>query len=254
MKKNIWILTLFPEYFEPLKKCGIVGQALRGERSEGIKFELHTINIRDYAHGNYKSVDDAPFGGGPGMVMRADILEDALLGLMKLGGYTKSIKESLNVIYTSPRGKVWDHNWARSFATNELSDPHRDCVFICGRYEGIDERFLNKYVDQMFSIGDFVLSGGEIAVLSILDSALRFVPGILGNKLSTNDDSFEENHLLEAPRYTRPQDFNGDVVPEILLSGHHQKMTAFEREQKEIITQKLRPDLWKKYLETKEKK
>lgn len=243
MKKTIWILTLFPEYFKPLLECGISGQAFRGQRSENIQFELKFVNIRDYSKGNYKSVDDSPYGGGPGMVMRADILRDALIeGVVQKGSYSST--EELHVIYTSPRGKVWNNKVAREFGQNILSHPTKDIVFICGRYEGVDERFLEKYVDDYYSIGDYVLTGGEIAVLSMLDSAVRFVPGILGNKLSSEYDSFEDG-LIEYPQYTRPQEFEGMEVPEILRSGHQKKIAEYHLEEKKKMTQSFRPDLLK---------
>jgi tRNA (guanine37-N1)-methyltransferase len=242
--RKIWILTLFPEYFKPLLECGISGAAFRGERSDTITFQMNFVNIRDYSTTKYRSVDDSPFGGGPGMVMRADILRDALVkGVIEVGGYQSL--ENLHVIYTSPRGKVWNNKVAREFGTTVLAHPTKDIVFICGRYEGIDERFLEKYVDEFYSLGDFVLTGGELAIMTMLDSAVRFVPGILGNKLSSEYDSFEDG-LLEYPQYTKPQDFEGMEVPEILLSGHHKKIEAWQKEQKLLMTEKLRPDLLKK--------
>jgi tRNA (guanine37-N1)-methyltransferase len=240
--KKIWILTLFPEYFKPLLDCGIAGQALRGDRAtQEFKLELHLINIRDFATSKYKSVDDSPYGGGPGMVMRADILRDALIkGVVEKQGY--SSLEQLHVIYTSPRGRVWNNKVAREFGTGILSSSEKDIVFICGRYEGIDERFLEKYVNEFFSIGDYVLTGGEIAVMAILDSAVRFVPGILGNKLSSETDSFEDG-LIEYPQYTKPQEFEGLVVPEVLVNGHHKKIQEWQHNEKIRLTQKYRPDL-----------
>ncbi len=241
--RKIWVLTLFPEFFKPLLECGIAGAALRGERSENLRFELHFVNIRDYSKTRYKSVDDTPYGGGPGMVMRADILSDALQkGVIEAGGYTE--RSSLRVIYTSPRGKVWNNKVARDFGTNVLADAHRDIVFICGRYEGIDERFLEKYVDEYYSLGDFVLTGGELAVMTMLDSAVRFVPGILGNKLSSEYDSFEDG-LIEYPQYTKPQDFEGMPVPEILMSGHHKNIEQWQKTEKLRLTKHYRPDLLK---------
>ncbi len=242
MIKRIWILTLFPEYFKPLLECGIAGQALRGERSsENFGFEVQCINIRDFATSKYKSVDDSPYGGGPGMVMRADILRDALIkGVVEAHGYESL--DQLTVIYTSPRGRVWNNQEAREFATKTLSHPEKDIVFICGRYEGIDERFLEKYVSEYISIGDFVLTGGEIAVLTILDSAVRFVPGILGNKLSSVTDSFEDG-LIEYPQYTRPAEFEGMSVPDVLMNGHHKKIEEWQKAEKIRLTQKHRPDL-----------
>jgi tRNA (guanine37-N1)-methyltransferase len=247
VKKHIWILTLFPEFFEPLLKCGIAGQAFRGERSdENFSFEVHFINIRDYSKTKYKSVDDTPYGGGPGMVLRADILRDALVeGVMKQGGYTDL--NQLHVIFPSPRGRVLTNKVARELAVGPLSDPAKDVVFICGRYEGVDERFLEKYVQEYISLGDFVLTGGEIAVMSILDASVRFVPGILGNKLSSEADSFEDG-LIEFPQYTKPREFEEMNVPDILLEGHHKKIGEWQLEEKIRMTKKYRPDLHEKYL------
>ncbi len=246
MKKRIWILTLFPEFFEPLLKCGIAGQALRGERSdENFVFSVTCVNIRDYSKTKYKSVDDTPYGGGPGMVIRADILKDALLeGVMNAGGY-KDLSE-LHVIFPSPRGKVLTNKVARELATGPMSAADKDVVFICGRYEGVDERFLEKYVQEYISLGDFVLTGGELAVMSILDATVRFVPGILGNKLSSEADSFEDG-LIEFPQYTKPREFDGMNVPDILLEGHHKKIGEWQLSEKIRMTQKYRPDLMDKY-------
>jgi tRNA (guanine37-N1)-methyltransferase len=242
MKKRIWILTLFPEFFKPLLECGIAGQALRGERGQGeFGLELITVNIRDYAQNKYKSVDDSPYGGGPGMVMRADILRDALLqGVVAAGAYASL--DDLQVIYTSPRGRVWNNLLAREFGTQNLSASSQDLVFICGRYEGVDERFLEKYVQAYYSLGDYVLTGGELAVMVMLDSAVRFVPGILGNKLSSTSDSFEDG-LIEYPQYTKPREFEGLEVPPVLLEGHHQKILQWQEEQKREMTRRFRPDL-----------
>jgi tRNA (guanine37-N1)-methyltransferase len=244
MIKRIWILTLFPEYFGPLLSCGIAGSALRGERSEGeLKFEVRCVNIRDYSTTKYKSVDDSPFGGGPGMVMRADILKQALMkGVVEAGGY--ETRELLHVIYTSPRGKVWNNKVARDFGTRLLGGGDKDLVFIAGRYEGIDERFLETYVNEFYSLGDFVLTGGELAIMTMLDSAIRFVDGILGNKLSSMEDSFEDG-LLEYPQYTKPREFEGKDVPEVLLEGHHKKIQEWQKNQKILMTEKYRPDLLK---------
>ena len=244
MIRRIWILTLFPEFFKPLLDCGIAGQALRGERSDGdFKLELRCVNIRDYSTGKYKSVDDSPYGGGPGMVMRADILRDALVkGVVEAGGYASV--DDLHVVYTSPRGIVWNNKVARDFGTQHLSSSSKDLVFICGRYEGVDERFLEKYVQAYYSIGDVVLTGGELAVMLILDSAVRFVPGILGNKLSSEADSFEDG-LIEYPQYTKPREFEGMSVPDVLVEGHHKKITQWQNQEKLRMTKKHRPDLVK---------
>jgi len=250
VKKHIWILTLFPEFFEPLLKCGIAGQALRGERTDGnFSFEVHLINIRDYSKTKYKSVDDTPYGGGPGMVMKADVLKDTLLeGVMKAGNYTEL--SQLHVIFPSPRGAVLTNELARKLATTTLSSPDKDIVFICGRYEGVDERFLEKYVQEYISLGDFVLTGGELAVMTILDASVRFVPGILGNKLSSEADSFEDG-LIEFPQYTKPREFEGLNVPDVLLEGHHKKIVEWQLEEKIRMTKKYRPDLHEKYQKKK---
>lgn len=241
MIKHIWILTLFPEMFKPFLECGIAGSAFRGERSEDFKFQMHFVNIRDYSVNKYKSVDDSPFGGGPGMVMRADILRDALIkGVVENGKY--SSLEQLEVIYTSPRGKVWNNKEARIFGQNILGTGDKDVVLIAGRYEGIDERFLAKYVNRFYSIGDYVLTGGELAIMTMLDSAVRFVPGILGNKLSSQYDSFEDG-LIEFPQYTKPRDFEGMEVPAVLLEGNHKKIEEWQQQEKLEMTKKWRPDL-----------
>jgi tRNA (guanine37-N1)-methyltransferase len=243
VKKRIWILTLFPEMFKSFLECGVAGSALRGERDGSVKFEIKFVNIRDYSLTKYKSVDDTPYGGGPGMIMRADILKDALFkGVLEAGEYS-SLSE-LEVIYTSPRGKVWNSQVAREFSEEYLSSSPKDIVFIAGRYEGIDERFLSLYVNRYYSVGDYVLTGGEIAIMAMLDSAVRFLPRVLGNKLSSEADSFEDG-LLEYPQYTKPREFEGLDVPTVLLEGHHKKIQQWQEEQKLAMTKKFRPDLIK---------
>jgi tRNA (guanine37-N1)-methyltransferase len=232
--KKIWVLTLFPEFFKPLMECGITGQALRGDRSEAIKFELECINVRDFSTTKYKSVDDTPYGGGPGMVMKAEILRDALLSVGDL--------DRLHVVYTSPRGKVWDNRHARNFGVETMMNSEKDIVFVCGRYEGIDERFLENYVHEYISLGDYVLTGGELAVMTIIDSAIRFVPGILGNKFSANEDSFEDG-LLEHPQYTKPAEFDGLKVPDVLMNGNHKLILEWQKAERIKMTKKHRPDL-----------
>ena len=243
-KKKIWILTLFPEYFEPLKNCGVLGSALRNERTSGEgEFELITLNIRHFSPKDYKGVDDSPFGGGVGMVMRPDVLQSALIdGVVKQGMYT-DLKKELHVVCPAPRGVVWSHLECKKFADQYLSFAvEKDLVFICGRYEGIDERFLEMYVDQFISMGDFILTGGELAVMTILDSAMRFVDGVLGNKLSAQDESFSDG-LLEYPLYTRPRVFEGREVPAPFVAGDHKLMNEYKRQKKLELTQEFRPDL-----------
>ncbi|MCO4752955.1 MAG: hypothetical protein KC478_00665, partial [Bacteriovoracaceae bacterium] len=166
--KRIWILTLFPDYFAPLREYGVLGSALRNERaaSNG-KFELNTVQIADFSPKGYKGVDDSPFGGGQGMIMRADVLQKALLeGVVEKGGYGSA--EDLHVVFPAPRGKTLNNDLAIDFASRVLDfSAPKDVVFICGRYEGIDERFLEKYVDEYISLGDFILTGGELAVMCV---------------------------------------------------------------------------------------
>lgn len=236
--KKIWIITLFPDYFNPLIQLGIVGAALRGERGEVPTIEL--IQLRDYSGKEYKGVDDTPSGGGPGMVIRADVLKRALIeGVVQKGGYGENFKEKLKVVFPGPRGIKWNNSEAKKF-----SQIDKDLVFICGRYEGVDERFIEKYVDIELSLGDFVLSGGEIPTMAFIDSFLRFKKGVLGNESGSGEESFE-NGLLEHPQYTRPADFEGISVPEILTSGHHKKIEEYRKSESIRITKKYRPDLIK---------
>lgn len=256
MIKKIWVLTLFPEYFEAFLKCGVAGKALSNERmiNEENRFELKVVNIRDYALNKYKSVDDTAYGGGAGMVMLPEVLKNAFLkGVVEVGGYD-NYKEQLHVIYTSPRGKTWDSDYAKNIANNyfQFKESEKDLVFLCGRYEGIDERFLQNYVDEHISLGDFILTGGELAVLVFLDSSLRYVPGVLGNKVSAEEESFE-NFLLEYPQYTKPREFEGLAVPETILSGHHENIKKYQLEERIRMTKTYRNDLYEKYKELQKK-
>lgn len=241
MKKRIWIITLFPEYFAPFLDLGIIGSTLKGQR--GPQFDVTTVSLREFSPKDYKGVDDSPFGGGPGMVIRADILANALMeGVVKPGNYGDNFKEKIHVIFPSPRGSIWGNNLCKDFAKRAFGENSKDLVFICGRYEGIDERFIEKYVDEEISLGDFVLTGGELATMVILDCSLRFVSGVLGNKESSVSESFQ-NQLLEHPQYTRPREFEGLEVPSILLSGNHRDIAKYQQVERVRITQKFRPDL-----------
>lgn len=224
MKINI--LTLYPEMFP-----GFLGYSLAGKALAEKKCELNVVNIRDFATDKYKSVDDTPFGGGAGMVMKPVVLDQALKAVHKQG----------SIYYLSPRGKVFNQETAHFFAKE------KEITFLCGRFEGIDERIIEKWQMKEISIGDFVLSGGEPALLTMLDAVIRLLPNVMGNDFSEIEESFE-NGLLEYPQYTKPQDFEGMKVPEILLSGHHQKINEWRLEQSKKITQERRPDLWTKYL------
>mgnify|MGYP001034948930 CR=1 FL=1 len=246
MARKIWILTMFPDFFKPLSEVGVVGQVFQGMRGE--KFDLETLYIPDFCEKGFKGVDSAPYGGGPGVVMRADVLKKALVeGVIEKGNYNlKNIKNELAVVFTAPRGVVWNNSVCKNFASKYLnSSSKKDLVFICGRYEGIDERFIEKYVDEVYCIGDYVLSGGEIAVMAIIDSAFRFSEGVLGNGESALEDSFESN-LLEHPQYTRPAIFEDATVPETLTSGNHKKINEWKNKKQVEMTLKWRPDLIEK--------
>jgi len=241
--RRIWIITLFPEYFLPFLDFGVASKGFTRKEEEG-KIQVTLVPLRDYSLNNYGSVDEYPIGGGPGMIIRPDVLKHALMeGIVRPGNYGDNFKERLHIVFPGPRGKVWTSHVAKDFAKRVLvEDSQKDVVFICGRYEGIDERFIQLYVDEEISVGDFVLTGGELAVLSILDSASRFVPGVLGNSGSVESESFEDG-LLEYPQYTKPKEFEGLVVPEILYSGHHKNIEKYKSQERERITEKNRPDL-----------
>lgn len=222
------LLTLFPEMFP-----GSLGQSLSGKALERGGWSYDAVNIRDFAHGVHKNVDDPPFGGGAGMVMRADVIEQALLSLPKPG----------RKIYLSPRGKVLDQALVR-----ELCDEDT-LTLLCGRYEGVDQRVLDAHAFEEISIGDYILSGGEPAALILMDSCIRLLDGVMGNSNTSDEESFTDG-LLEYPHYTRPalwEDANGQSheVPEILTSGNHQKIKEWRLKQSQKLTAARRPDLLK---------
>ena len=220
------VFTLYPEVFPgPLSK-GLYGKALSKKL-----WNLNIVNIRDAAEDKHKTVDDTPYGGGSGMLLKPDVLAKSLDQNEIKGG---------RIIYLSPRGKKFDQNYAR-----ELSD-EKSISLICGHFEGVDERVLATRNIEEISIGDYVLSGGETAAFVVIDSVLRLLPGILGNENSKVDESFE-NGLLEYPQYTKPQIWEEKAVPEVLLSGDHSKIKDWRLSQSEAITRDRRPDLWEKY-------
>lgn len=227
--KKIWILSSLAEYFDAFQNYGVVSRAFKKDYS----FEV--INIRNFGIGNYNQIDDTPYGGGAGMVLRADVLEKALLD------GTGKKKSELLVFSPGPRGEKMRHESFVHFS-QIFQETDKDLVFVCGRYEGIDQRFIDQYIDYEFSIGDYVLSGGELAVQVFLDGVLRLIPGVLGNEESLSVESFT-NEKLEHSLYTKPQEFNGVRVPKVLLSGHHQKIEEYREAQSLEITKKLRPDL-----------
>jgi tRNA (guanine37-N1)-methyltransferase len=248
--KSITVITLFEGYFEGLYKTGVVGQALRGER--GSLPTLNFINPTDFSEKGFKGVDASPYGGGAGQVMKGDVLENALLKGLKVEG-EEELKNSYEVIYLGPRGVIFNQSLAQELADSLLiKENSKSLVFVCGRYEGIDERFLKKYIDRTICLGDFVLSGGEVALIAILDAIFRLSPGVLSNADSPIFESFSDG-LLEHPQYTKPQKCCGEAVPEVLLSGNHQKIALWRHEQKVRETEIHRPDLHKVYLK-KEKK
>ena len=220
------VFTLYPEVFPgPLSK-GLYGKALSKKL-----WNLNIINIRDAAEDKHKTVDDTPYGGGSGMLLKADVLAKSL-DQNKIAGE--------KVIYLSPKGKKFDQNYAQKLS-NEKS-----VSFICGHFEGVDERVLSTRNIEEISIGDYILSGGETAAFVVIDSILRLLPGVLGNENSSMDESFE-NGLLEYPQYTKPQIWEEKSVPEVLLSGNHNKIKDWRLSQSEAITRDRRPDLWQKY-------
>ncbi|MBD1149439.1 tRNA (guanosine(37)-N1)-methyltransferase TrmD [Pelagibacterales bacterium SAG-MED27] len=220
------VFTLYPEFFPgPLSK-GLYGKAL----SKNL-WNLNIVNIRDAAEDKHKTVDDTPYGGGSGMLLKADVLAKSL---------DQNKIEGEKVIYLSPKGKKFDQNYAR-----ELSN-EKSVSFICGHFEGVDERVLSTRNIEEISIGDYILSGGETAAFVVIDSILRLLPGVLGNENSMVDESFE-NGLLEYPQYTKPQIWEEKAVPEVLLSGDHSKIKDWRLSQSEAITRVRRPDLWQKY-------
>jgi len=226
---KVKILTIFPEIFPGFLGYSLTGKALK----EGI-WSLEAINIRDYAFDKHGSVDDTPCGGGAGMVMRPDVL----------GAAIKANYHHGRLIYMSPRGRQLTQSYA-----HELSR-EKELTIICGRFEGIDQRVLDAYNVEEVSIGDYILTGGEQGAQIMLDAVVRLLPGVLGNSESLGDESFE-NSLLEHPQYTRPICWEGREVPEVLLSGHHAKIAEWRKAQSLEITEKRRPDLMKKYLDSK---
>ena len=220
------VFTLYPEVFPgPLSK-GLYGKALSNKL-----WNLNVINIRDVATDKHKTVDDTPYGGGTGMLLKADVLANAL---------DQNNKKGERVFYLSPKGKKFDQKLALDLSKE------KSISLICGHFEGVDERVLTTRNIEEISVGDYILSGGETAALVVLDSILRLLPGVLGNDKSSHDETFE-NGLLEYPQYTKPQIWEEKSVPEVLLSGDHSKIKDWRLSQSEAITRDRRPDLWEKY-------
>ena len=224
------VITLFPEMFAPLTTVGINRRAF-----ESGVLDLHLTNPRDFAPGNYRRVDDRPFGGGPGMVMMAEPLAQAVQHIRA------QRQDQAPVVLFSPIGTALNHARVQAWAQSE------GAILICGRYEGLDQRFIDRYVDIQISLGDFVLSGGELPAMVLLDAVARLLPGVLGDQDSHVQDSFNPavQGLLDCPHYTRPEEWEGQRVPDVLLSGHHEKIEAWRMQQRRELTEKLRPDLLK---------
>ena len=219
---RIDILTLFPEMFDSLKA------SLIGKATENNLLEINVINIRDFSKDKHKKCDDYPFGGGSGMLMTPQPIYDAITSIE---GYKDAHK-----IYMSPKGDVYNQQMVKSLTYFD------HLIILCGHYEGVDQRIIDTLIDQEVSIGDYVLTGGELPAMVVVDSVARYLPGVLGNSDSVIDESFS-NGRLEYPQYTRPADFMGMKVPDVLLSGHHENVDKWRKEQSEKITKQKRPDL-----------
>ena len=229
------VITPIPFLVETFIQYSIIRKAI----SKKI-IEIRIADLREYGIGNYRQIDDTPFGGGSGMIMMPEPLSYAIDDMISwMGG------ERVEVLYPSPQGQVWNQERAMKFR-NE-----KNIIMICGHYKGIDERVIKKYVTNEFSIGDFIMTNGEIPSMTILDSIIRLIPGTLNNIDSALTDSFS-NQLLDHPHYTQPRVFQDMAVPEVLLNGNHEKINSWRKNQREIQTKVKRPDLWNKYLIRKE--
>ena len=227
------VFTLYPEIFPGPLNFGLYKKAL-----EKKLWSLKVINIRDYAKDKHKTVDDTPFGGGSGMLLRPDVIANAL--------DQNITNKNESIIYLSPKGKKFNQLYAKKLLKKKVN-------IICGHFEGIDQRLLETRNIEEISIGDFILSGGEIGALTLIDTVVRLIPGVLGNQNSLSEETFERN-LLEYPQYTKPQKWEKRDVPEVLLSGDHSKIKDWRLDQSEDITRRLRPDLWEKYKKKKNEK
>ena len=225
---KISVVSLFPEMVREIGKYGVVGRAYQRKL-----FTLQTENPRDYVKGDYKNVDDKPYGGGPGMVMKYRPIKAALEAAKT------SLPKGCSVVYLSPKGKPFDQAMAKKFSNMS------SLILLAGRYEGIDERLLESQIDEEISVGDFVLSGGEIAAMAVIDAVIRLLPGVLGDSESAEEDSFM-NGLLDYPHYTRPEDIEGRKVPDVLLSGDHAEILRWRRKQALGCSFLKRPDLLEK--------
>ncbi|MAD45803.1 MAG: tRNA (guanosine(37)-N1)-methyltransferase TrmD [Oceanospirillaceae bacterium] len=219
------VISLFPEMFRALTEFGVSGRAVKQE-----KIQVECWNPRDFTHDNYQTVDDRPYGGGPGMLMKIQPLQDAIRAAKTAAG------DGAKVIYLSPQGRKLDQNGVLELAQRDK------LILVAGRYEGIDERLIQNEIDEEWSLGDFVLSGGELPAMTLMDAVIRLGPGVLGHDQSAQQDSFMDG-LLDCPHYTRPEVYEGQAVPEVLLSGNHEKIRQWRLKQSLGRTWQRRPDL-----------
>ena len=236
VQRGAWrarVITLFPEAFP-----GTLGLSLTGRALDMALWALDTIDLRAFGEGRHRTVDDTPAGGGPGMVLKADVVDRALSAAAE---GTPPDRVRWPVIYLSPRGRPFTQATARRLAAAD------GVTLLCGRFEGVDERVIEAHRIEEVSLGDFVLTGGEIAAMALIDATVRLIPRVLGNQASTEEESFSRG-LLEFPQYTKPAVWQGRAVPDILLSGNHARIDAWRREAAERLTQERRPDLWRAYL------
>lgn len=229
------VITLFPTAFP-----GLLGESLTGKALQSGLWQLETVDLRAYGVGKHRNVDDTPAGGGAGMVLRPDVMGPAIEDTMA------SARGRWPLIYLSPRGRPMDQSLMQDLAACD------GVTLICGRFEGLDERVIEHYGAQEVSLGDFVMTGGEIAAQALIDATVRLLPGVLGNAASTEDESHASG-LLEHPQYTRPASWNDRDIPDILMSGHHGNIDAWRQQQSEEITRTRRPDLWEKHIARKGK-
>lgn len=233
---GIWkakVITLFPQAFP-----GVLGESLTGKALQEGKWQLETLDLREFGLGRHRNVDDTPAGGGAGMVLRADVLGPAIEAAQNNGPHAAA--QGWPLIYLSPRGRRMDQNMMQNLARGA------GVTLISGRFEGIDQRVLDHYNIQEVSLGDFVMTGGEIAAQALIDATVRLLPGVLGNAASVEEESFSAG-LLEHPQYTRPASWQGRKIPDVLMSGHHGDIAQWRRAQAEQITKERRPDLWSAY-------
>ncbi|MDF1803844.1 tRNA (guanosine(37)-N1)-methyltransferase TrmD [Thalassovita sp.] len=235
---NVWsahIITLFPQAFP-----GVLGESLTGKALKDGKWQMETTDLREFGVGRHRNVDDTPAGGGAGMVLRPDVLGNAIEHAMQ------NATGNWPLVYLSPRGRRFDQQMARDWSQCD------GITLLCGRFEGVDQRVLDHYNIQEVSLGDFVLTGGEIAAQAMIDATVRLLPSVLGNADSIEDESHSHG-LLEHPQYTRPAEWNGLCIPEILMSGHHGKIAKWRQQTAEEITRQRRPDMWAAYEKSKRK-